>query len=158
LKLVITLAALSACLVGCSKPAPPYNLDNVNKDLMTGIIDASSFKIWNASGEDVSAAGTKSKAPTDEKEWAAVRGAAVSVMEAGNLMMLPGRSYDADWNTRARAMSDAAGAVKAAAEANDGKRVFDTGGKLYETCGACHEKYYIPYVSAGKPVPPPPKA
>ena len=111
---------------------------------MTGVIDPSSFKIWNASGEDVSDAGAKSRDPTTDKEWAAVSGAAVAVMEAGNLLMLPGRAYDADWIKRARAMSDAAATVKAAADAKDGKRVFDTGGKLYETCGACHEKILHP--------------
>ena len=159
MKLIIILAALSACAVaGCSKgPKPDYNLANGNKEVMTGVIDPSSFKIWNASGDDVSDASAKSRVPTSDKEWTAVSGAAVAVMEAGNLLMLPGRAYDADWIKRARAMSDAAATVKAAADVKDGKRVFDTGGKLYETCGGCHEKYYIPYVSAGKPVPPPPK-
>ena len=159
LKIAAVCICAALALAGCAKgEKPDYNLANGNKDLMTGVVDPASFKIWNASGEDVTDAGAKSRDPTTDKAWAEVRGAAVAVMEAGNLMMLPGRAYDADWIKKARAMSDAAETVKAAADAHDGKRIFETGGKLYETCGGCHEKYYIPYVSAGKPVPPPPKA
>ncbi|MCR5872821.1 hypothetical protein LRS10_00610 [Phenylobacterium sp. J426] len=41
--------------------------------------------------------------------------------------------------------------AKAAAEAKDRQKVFDTGGRLYEVCVACHEKYVIdPMLEAEK--------
>src|SRR5258706_5744541 len=40
----------------------------------------------------------RAKDEKDEKEWAAVRRAAVTLAESGNLLMLPGRARDrADW-------------------------------------------------------------
>jgi hypothetical protein len=61
--------------------------------------------------------------------------------------MLPGRARDnGDWMKFAKDMTDGALAARATVLAKDAKGMFDTGGKLYEICTACHEKYLVPFL------------
>ena len=71
--------------------------------------------------------------------------------EGGNLLLLPDRvrslaDGDRDWSLYAKDLTDRALALKASTEARDKDRMFDDGGRLYEACVACHEKYYVPFL------------
>ena len=163
---ITTCALMGAGLAGlaaCSKPpappkaeAPPYNLSLDMKELMGHVIDPAAWVVWHASGEITSANGDKSLTPTTEEGWTAAESGAAQVAEAGNLLMLPGRAKDnGDWQTFARAMTEHGLAAKAAAEAHDPKKLFETGAALYQTCTGCHAKYVMPYLpkDTTKPVP-----
>jgi len=82
-----------------------------------------------------------------------------TVAEAGNLMMLPGRAPDeGDWMKFAKAMTDQALLARAAVQAKNGDKMFETGAALYDTCTACHQKYLLPFLdSNGKMKPTAPK-
>ena len=151
---VLAAAGLSG-LIACSKPAapparteaPPYNLSLDMKELMGHVIDPAAWVFWRASGEITSEKGEKSLTPTTEEGWTAAESGAAQVAEAGNLLMLPGRARDnGDWMKFARALAQQGLDAKAAAEAHDPKKMFETGAAIYQTCTGCHAKYVMPYL------------
>ena len=80
--------------------------------------------------------------PADEKEWAAVRRSAVTLAEAGNLLMLPGRARDqAEWTNDVKMLVDAGNAAYKAAEAKDVKALTALAGSLDSSCTTCHRQY-----------------
>lgn len=147
-----TLAAAAALLLaGCSKPEADdrYNVELPMNELMGHVIDPAAFAFWRASGSEITEEGTKSLTPTTEEGWEIAENGAATVAEAGNLLMLPGRAREEEeWFRLAKAMTDAALQARAAAMAKDEAKMFETGGKLYETCVACHEKYVAPFLDA----------
>ena len=82
------------------------------------------------------------EAPKDDKGWAAVRGQAVALAEAGNLLMLGSRAKDsAAWMKFSRAQVDAAEVVAKAAAAKNADQFSTAADALYETCAECHKVY-----------------
>ena len=106
---------------------------------------------------------------TDE-EWKAVRRGVVTVMEAANLLKIPGRPVapagtksttpgveeepedikkliDADpagWTKSADRLYDAATVLLKAVDAKNTEGILDAGNTLDEACEACHLKYWYP--------------
>jgi hypothetical protein len=87
--------------------------------------------------------GTLVQAPANDDDWFRLRMQALSVAESGNLLVMPTRARDAAWVSLARAMTERAAAVAAAAEAKDLERLLETGSQLYGTCTGCHLKYLM---------------
>ena len=82
--------------------------------------------------------------PKDDKSWDEVRGKAIALAEAGNLLMIGSRAKDrAAWMKFSRAQVDAAEAAAKAAAAKNGDQLSTASDALYETCAACH-KVYLP--------------
>jgi hypothetical protein len=78
----------------------------------------------------------------DEKEWAAVRRAALTLAESGNLLMLRGRARDqGDWMKDAKLLVDAGNAAYKAALAKDGNALAALAGALDASCTTCHKQY-----------------
>jgi hypothetical protein len=81
-------------------------------------------------------------APKDDKSWEAVRGQAIALAEAGNLLMLGARAKDpAAWMKFSRAQVDAAEAAAIAATAKNADQLSAASDALYETCAGCHKVY-----------------
>jgi len=93
--LTFFLALASAGLLGsCSKPAAPtadYNLVATIKDIMDSHVDPSADYIWQSIGTEVSAEGIKEKRPQNPEEWKEERRHAMVLVEAANLLIMPGR-------------------------------------------------------------------
>jgi hypothetical protein len=82
------------------------------------------------------------EAPKDAAGWEAVRGQAVALAEAGNLLMIGSRAKDrAAWMKYSRAQVDAAEAVAKAAVAKNADGLSSAADALYETCANCHKDY-----------------
>ena len=147
-RLSATLLAAAAVLAACSKPppkAPAFDTSLDMKELMGHVVDPASWAFWHASGEEITADGTKSNSPTTEEGWEAAESGAAQVAEAGNLLLIPGYPRDdTDWPRFAHQLIKAGLDGKAAAEAKDPKRMFTTGAAIYQVCTACHAKYVIP--------------
>jgi hypothetical protein len=162
---LITLLAGAVALAACSpqKPAAPqapaatpakYNTNLPMDELMGHVVDPASFTYWKGSGTEVTAKGAHDLAPTTEEGWESLENGAATLIEAGNLLQMPGRprAPEADWNRFAQQLTDTAVAAKAAAEKHDAKGVFDEGAKLYQVCTACHQEYVIqPQLKANGP-------
>ena len=142
--LVVLFAAWT--ISGCGSPgdadAPGYRPVASIDAVMDAIVIPASQAIFDAV---VYENGELARAPRTDDEWFRVRMQALAVAEAGNLLMMPGRAKDSgDWPTFARAMVDAGERAAHAAESQDIDRLLHTGGELYRTCAACHEKYITP--------------
>ena len=142
--LLVTL--IGGCTREPSTASAPAPFDAVidDKQLMNWIVDANADVIWGSAGTITTLEGVEDLAPTTEAGWDAVRNAAATLAEAGNLLKMPGRSRGADWDEIAGGLTDTAVLLIGAAEARDDQQVFDYGGQLYNVCVACHQLYMLP--------------
>jgi len=139
--LVVCGALFCGGCVGAPEP-PPFKPVADVKQLMNSMIDPQADEIWDATGWIITAAGEEERKPKNDEEWLAVMHHAVTVTEAGNLLMMVPRAKDGDaWMKRSQELIDAGTKVWRAAESKDVQKLFDTGGELYEACLHCHGDY-----------------
>lgn len=137
-------------LAGCEQPAPvPAGSLFVPvasmRELMEEVFEPAADRYWSSVGSTMDKAGTREYSPKTNKEWTAVRDAATTVAEAGNLLLIEGRrADDVDWVKFAKEMIQAASLARDAAAARDPRGVFDRGAELYDTCTQCHAMYLVP--------------
>ncbi len=142
----LAFGAAALLLGACQPKAQEPQFSGLDmQELMVHVVDPAAFAFWRGSGYDITEDGERDLSPTTEEGWKVVEDGAATVAEAGNLLMLPGRAREpaAEWNKYARLMTERALEAKAAAEAKDKQALFDTGGRLYQACVACHEKFVI---------------
>jgi hypothetical protein len=140
------------------------------KDLMLSVIDPSADVVWLSVTTVVDQKGLVETVPKSDEEWQKVRHGAVTLMEAANLLMIPGRRVArpgeksetpgvelepeemdaliakdrAAWNTRAKNLHDTLAEVIKAIDAKDSDKVFELGEKIEEACENCHKQYWYP--------------
>ena len=144
---ILPLAALSVLVSACQQPsAADLKPPNDTKELMAHVIDPAAFMVWKNSGVDVDETGERERYPTTEEGWKVLEDGAVIVAEAGNLLKIGDRPREpvAEWNRFADLLTERAMEMKAAVEARDKQKIFDTGGRLYEVCQGCHAKFPLP--------------
>lgn len=161
-----TLILCAALLAGCGDsdaPAPAasteasaFNIADVrstltNQELMAHVIDYSADGVWLRQGW-VLGDTVEELFPTDERGWFETESAALTLAEASNLLLLPGRNPDDSqaWIDYTHALHDAAMAAAKAAEKaaadpspENKQAFFDRGGDIYVVCRDCHSKYVI---------------
>lgn len=150
------LAPALACVLLVAACAPKakeqaYNTDLDMVELMAHVIDPAAFMFWRGAGTELTEQGERDLSPTTPEGWKVVEDGAAMVAEGGNMLLLPGRARapEAEWNRLAKLLSQRALEGMAAAEKQDKQAVFDTGGRLYEVCVECHQKYIIEPQEAG---------
>src|SRR6478672_10158588 len=74
-----------------AQPEAEYRPTATVKDIMDALVDPGSDYIWDSVETVVSAKGTEEKAPHTDEEWKAVRNHAIMLLEATNLLQMPGR-------------------------------------------------------------------
>ena len=122
------------------------------EDIMHDVIYPHADVLWDSVGTIIDGDGTHEIRPASEEEWERVMQSALTVAEAGNLLMMEGRARDADaWMQHAAALIGAATLAMEAAINRDAQAVFDTGGKVYSACNNCHERYWEKPPSAMRP-------
>ena len=105
--------------------------------------DPNAEVVWESVGTIISYAGTEEIRPENEAEWEVVERSALTLAEAGNLLMLGGRSKDSGvWLAKARALIDATTVAVDAARNRDAQAIFDSGEQIYYACNGCHEAYW----------------
>lgn len=162
-------------------PKPEFLPEATIKDLMLGIIDVAADDVWLSVSTVVSDKGVVDTRPTNDEEWEKVRYGALTLVEASNLLTMPGRRVarpgeksvapgvelepeemdkliNADltgWATRAKALHDAALLAVRAAEAKDADKIFEIGETIQHACEGCHRAYWYPNEQIPElPVPP----
>jgi hypothetical protein len=150
----ISLLALTAVVLaaGCGGPEPPpFKPLADNKLLMQAIIDPNADIVWDAVKTIDTKEGTEEIRPRNQEEWTAVRNAAVTLAESGNLLMMAPRAVDGgDWMKMSQQMIDTSEAAIRAADAKNPERLFTIGGDIYESCTNCHRVYVDAIVNANK--------
>jgi hypothetical protein len=168
------LSALGCVLVfvTCTKPKPQaeYRPTTTIRDLMDGMVDPAADTIWNSVSTTVTKKGTEERAPHTDQEWGTVRHSAIALVEASNLLQIPGRPValpgqqneqgielqpeqiesliDQDrqaWITLAHGLHDAATEALHAADAKDPAKVLESGDAIDNACEHCHQKYWYPH-------------
>jgi hypothetical protein len=155
-KQTIAFVALSVCALAspaCSSapPPPPFKPVADTKLLMQAMIDPTADEIWDSVRTIVTRDGTQQIQPRTAAEWDAVRNHAVTLAEAGNLLMMVPRAKDGgEWMKRAQEMIDTSERAIRAAEAKNAEQLFTVGGDIYESCSNCHRQYMDAIVNANK--------
>jgi hypothetical protein len=154
--LVTLVVMVSALAAGCgratppddssagasSNAAPPFEPVADVRQLMQAVVEPNAWVVWEASGTIITATETVERRPQDEEAWEAVRNSAVTLTEAGNLLMMSPRARDNDeWIERAKALIANGRLAWKAAEGKDVDALFQIGGDLYEACLSCHRSY-----------------
>ena len=137
-------AAPTAAAAG-SVTAADFRTQLPMKELMGHVIDNAADGIWLAQGWLINAEGTHELFPTTDDGWRYASNAAVTLAEASNLLLLPGRPVDDDrrWVDATHALHDAAMQAHEMAEKRDKEAFFKAGSSIYEACVQCHSHYII---------------
>jgi hypothetical protein len=136
-------------------------------------VDPSADLLWASVSTVITAAGTEEKQPRTPAEWLTVRNYAVTLIEAGNLLLIqhrqvaergkktddadiPGietpehmqRTIDSDpaaFRKAALALRTAAVKALAAVDVKNPEALTEAGGDLDAACEACHLRYWYPH-------------
>ena len=177
--LLTSLVLISACqkpaetTAAAPAPAPPppeYVPTATVKDLMQSVVDPNADVVWLAVTTVQSNKGTVETRPKTDEEWTKVRHGAVALMEASNLLMVPGRHVArpgeksetpgvelepsemevlinkdlAAWRKRAHGLHEAGVAAIQAIDAKDADKLFEVGEQIERACESCHSQYWYP--------------
>lgn len=148
------MAIVGLVAAGC-KPAPapaPVREPHVNTNfdttqtmrlVMTGFVQPAADIYWSGGGAGADETGLHDLAPKTPEEWTRLASGAVMLVEAGNVLQLPGRvlTPSEDWLRHARRLTATAQAARKAAEAHDKDAMLEQGDRLYEACVACHQQF-----------------
>ena len=152
------------------QPQPEYRPTATIKDIMDSIVDPSADTLFDSVATVVTAAGTEERAPHTEEEWTNVRRNAIRLMEATNLLQMPGRHVAKPgeksanpgielgpeeieavinqnrpaWITFTHGLHDAASTALKAIEAKDAQALSEAGEKIDTACENCHLKHWYP--------------
>lgn len=182
LSVVVLMACLAVSCTAASKteaqkteaPAaeagPTFEHVATIKDIMDAFVDPSADYIWESVGTEVSAAGTIERRPKNDDEWRVERRHAMILVEAANLLAMPGRRVaqageksenpgielspeeiqaliDKDRPTFLRLAKEfqvtAIEQLKAA-QNKDVAGLLKTGGDIDTNCENCHKVYWYP--------------
>jgi hypothetical protein len=172
---ILCLVTAGACQYRelSSPPAahqPEYIPTATIKDLMLSVVDPSADVVWLSVTMVTDEKGLVETMPKSDEEWLKVRHGAVTLMEAANLLMIPGRRVArpgeksetpgvelepeemdaliakdrAAWNARTKRLHDATLEVIKAIDARDSNKVFELGEQIEEACENCHKQYWYP--------------
>jgi hypothetical protein len=149
-----------------------YRLTATIQDLMDGIIDPCADVLWDSVAYIATTKGVEDRQPRTDEEWQTVRNSAITLIEAANLLSMPGRRVAAahgftdtppgrgelshaeiqqrinsthdSFTQLARNLQDAGLRALSAIEAKDAQGLMDAGGTIDEACEACHITYWYP--------------
>jgi predicted nuclease with RNAse H fold len=151
-------------------PAAQFRTDATIKDLMLGMVDTNADVVWLSVSFVNNDKGIVETRPQNDEDWETVRRGAVMLMEATNLLKMPGRKVAraheksvvpgielepeemqamiekdrAAWNKHADDLHAAVAETLTAIEAKDSDKVFELGEKIELACETCHKTYWYP--------------
>jgi len=164
-------------LCACSSGQPRFEVSTAPalrpvaslQELMQTEVDPSADGIWDAVETDVTRQGIEERQPRTPEEWAAVRKANLTLVEATNLLQIPRRlvgtkpfaaeaqgaldsdqiaeriaSNQAAFDGFAQALRDAGLKALVAVDAKDPVALVKAGGSLDEICEGCHLTFWYP--------------
>jgi len=137
---------------------------------MDSMVDPSADVLWESVASYVTAKGVEEHAPKTDEEWQEVRRKAVTLTEATNLLLIPGRHVGkpgekaddpkielapeqieatinqdrAAWMSLAHNLHDSVAPVLGAIDKRDVQELLNAGSAIDEACEKCHMKYWYP--------------
>jgi hypothetical protein len=175
MKRPIIAVAAALTVSGCAplkREAAPYSSVATIQELMLTQVDPSADFLWAAVASTSRDSGYEERQPRTDEEWKVVRTNALTLVEATNLLMMPGRRVAAPGQSTADADlpgieppakiqkaidADRAAFIRlaqglratglhalAAADRRDAQALFDAGGDIDKACEYCHRKFWYP--------------
>lgn len=170
--LVCTLVAAAGCNRGDERAQ--FRPTATIRDIMVSVIDPEADVLWNSVATIVTASGTEDREPRTDEDWAALRRSAIQLVEATNLLRVPGRQVarpgeksenarielqpetiqkmiaddPAGWTELVDRLHDAAAPALKAIDDKSVKGLFDAGDQIEHACEACHQRYWYPPASS----------
>jgi Cytochrome C' len=158
---------------GCKPAAPAVELAPIGtfREVMKSIVEPNADYVWNSVATIVTAKGQEKKEPRTDDEWDEEHKHAIALVEATNLLLIPGRQvakpgeksdnpdYERDpkeveamiskdrakFLSHVGALREAALTMLKAVEAKDVSAIDMNGEGIDKACEDCHETYwYIP--------------
>jgi len=172
-------AAKPKATAGPQRPQPLYKMVNAIQDIMEGIVAPSADVLFDAVATDITAEGINEKKPETDEDWEKVEHNAIALVEAMNMIKVPGRivarpgektksegpdapeltapeikaKIDKDrakFLMYANKLQDQAIIALAIARKHDAKGLFDIGEGIDDACESCHLEYWYPNDKAAK--------
>jgi hypothetical protein len=154
--LIVVAAFIMASCAAEAPTGPPFRTDVTLRMLMANLVDPAADLVWDAVGTIIDYSGEDHWEPETEEEWLLVRYGAMSMIEAGNLLMMDNRAQDQEqWIRLSEGMMDAAKLAFDAAESEDADLLFALGEDVYNSCNNCHMLYWIDDEDRGRTIAPP---
>src|SRR5713226_6365186 len=89
LGLGISFVLFGACRA--RQPQPEYRTSTTIKDIMDSMVEPSADFLWESVETTITVAGAEEKFRKTDEDWSNVRRRAVELVEATNLLLIPGR-------------------------------------------------------------------
>jgi hypothetical protein len=150
-------------------PAPEYKPTFPIEEVMGHIVMPSADKLWGSVATTVSSKGVEEIVPKTDEDWETVRNYAVTIAEASNLLLIPGRRVaapgkkEADkselspeqieakikgdpamWASHVAKLHDVAMESIAAIDKKNSDSLLEAGDHLDKACEDCHLVYWYP--------------
>ncbi len=142
------------------------------QDLMKSEVNPAADYLWNSVSSNSTDEGLVENKPRTDEDWEKVRMQAIKLIEAANLLMMPGRAVvegegqldgeeipgnlsaaeiqklidkdPASFAVFARGLQSATQKTLSAVEAKNADALFEAGGPIDTACEACHRVYWYP--------------
>jgi hypothetical protein len=171
LPIILMPLLLTACLEdGPLAPAPKFNPVASLQEIMVDIIDPNIDFVWNSVATISTSNGLEERKPVTDEEWKIVRQHALTVLEAGNLLLVEDRpvakpgastslhpvelspadiqiaiaSHPDDFAQRVHALQAAVQLSLAAIDAKNVDELEKAGGAIDQACEQCHTQFWYP--------------
>ena len=126
------LVLTGAAMIQVPAAEPPTRIVGTMSDLMVKMIYPTSDAVFYI----------KTRTPKTDEEWGELQAKTLTLAEAANLLMMPGRARDQGrWISDAKLMLDAGAAAYKAAKAKDISALVALNDDLYQSCVVCHQHY-----------------
>ena len=168
--LASSLVLLTLSCTGPSEPAIEFELTATVQDIMLTMVDPTADEIWEAVATIVTPGHVEERRPQSDEEWLALRRSAITLVEATNLLLIPGRLVAAPgiksenpglelepediaariaedpetWAEYVHGLHEASLVMLEAINEKDADKLFDFGGPLDVACEGCHRHYWYP--------------
>ena len=165
--------AVSLFLAGACRsrqPEPQYRLTATVKDIMDSMVDPSADFLWASVATIVTSSGTEERMPHSDEDWVNVRRRAITLIEATDLLQMPGRHVAKpgeksenpqvelqpeeiekivnddrqSWMNFAHGLHDAGFDALKAIDTKNAQGLLDAGEKIDTACENCHLRYWYP--------------
>jgi hypothetical protein len=170
----ISVCVAVVICAGCKSQEPPkeseYRMTSPIRQIMGSMVMSNADVLWSSVSSNVTDKGIEEKAPQTEEDWKMVRRSAVTIMEASDLILIPGRHVAApgekeqdpnvnlspekiealinadrtSWVKMAHDLHDSILPALKAIDAKDATALSDAGAAIDKACEDCHLKYWYP--------------
>ena len=155
-------------------PATPFLVKTTIREIMDAEIDPAADALWDSVAFTATLEGEHEDRPQTPEQWQAVRRSAITLLEATNLIVMPGRRIapanlalppgeldpavlqgkletdNAQFVAFAQVLRGLAVQAVNAIDAKDPQKLFELGGAIDSACEACHLVFWYPPAGGGK--------